>query len=343
MALPKVGILAEDLVQQHLLRNALTHFGFEVIFNSSPSKLMELPSNQPDAWIIDLCEEDEQNYAWLDELLTSDKPVLFGLEQAPHKTCPTYPKWEKKLYGKLRSFMPITPVLAADESALKQLPLAKVNNQPPPKAFKQQDFSSLIAKHVWVLGASLGGPAAVKLFLDSLPAGLPIAFIYAQHIDPRFEKTLPSAVGRHCHYKLKNFVENEPLYYGEVLVAPIEHEFSFHNNGLPTSKNAEWPGPYGPSIDQVIINVDKNFGRKAGYILFSGMGNDGAEAITSLTDSELPVWAQTPETCANSSMPDSAIATGRVTFTGTPQNLALQLVNFVNNHWVTSYERTLNQ
>lgn len=342
MALPKVGILAEDLVQQHRLRDALTNYGFEVIFNSSPSKLKALPSIQPDAWIVDLCEEDDQHYQWLDELLSSDKLVLLGLQHAPQKTCPTYPKWEKRLYSKLRSFIQITPVLAADESTLTQLPQVNVNNQPPPKAFQAQDFSNTVAKQVWMLGASLGGPAAVKSFLDSLPAGLPVAFIYAQHIDPRFEKSLPAAVGRHCHYKLKNFIENEPLYCSEVLIAPIEHEFYFQNNGLPISANAEWPGPYGPSIDQVIVNIDKNYGANAGYILFSGMGNDGADAITQKLSPGTPVWAQTPTTCANSSMPDSAIATGKVTYTGSPQDLALQLVNHVNNYWVTSYEPTIN-
>lgn len=342
MSLPKVGILAEDLVQQHLLRNALTHFGFEVSYICSPSKLTKLPSNQPDAWIVDLSDEDDQGYPWFDDLLSSNKPVLFGLEQAPQRTSATYPKWEKRLYGKLRSFMPITPVLAADERVLTELPKAEINNQPPPPVFTEQDFSKTVAKEVWMLGASLGGPEAVKGFLDSLPAGLPVAFIYAQHIDPRFEKSLPSAVGRHCHYKIKNFVENEPLYYGEVLVAPIEHEFYFHNNGLPRSENREWPGPYGPSIDQVIINIDKCFGRNAGYILFSGMGNDGADAIAGLKTVEPPIWTQKSDTCANSSMPDSALATGRVTFTGSPRDLALQLVNYVNNYWVKSHEPTSN-
>lgn len=342
MALPTVGILAEDLVQQHLLRNALTHYGFEVIFNSSPSKLEALPSIQPNAWIIDLCDEDDQNYQWFDELLSSDKPVLFGLGQAPQKTCPTYPKWEKRLYSKLRTFMPNAPVVAADESTLTALPKVQVNNRPAPKAFEQQDFSHTVAQQVWLLGASLGGPAAVKKFLDSLPAGLPVAFIYAQHIDPRFEKSLPSAVGRHCHYKIKNFSENEPLYCGEVLVAPIENEFYFQNNGLPLSANSAWPGPYGPSIDQVIINIDKNYGSKAGYIIFSGMGNDGADAIAGLNTTEIPIWAQTSITCDNSSMPDSVVATGKVTYTGSPQDLALQLVNYVNNYWVTSYEPTIN-
>lgn len=342
MALPKVGILAEDLVQQHRLRDALTNYGLEVIFNSSPSKLDALPSAEPDAWIVDLCEEDDQSYQWFDELLSSDRQVLFGLQKAPHKTCPTYPKWEKKLYSKLRTFMPIAPVLAADESALTSLPKVQVNNQPPPEAFKQQDFSHTVAKQVWMLGASLGGPEAVKQFLDSLPAGLPVAFIYAQHIDPRFEKTLPSAVGRHCHYKIKNFSNNEPLYCGEVLVAPIEYEFYFQPNGLPASKKTDWPGPYGPSIDQVIVNIDQSYTNNAGYILFSGMGNDGADAITQQLRAGTPIWAQTPATCASNSMPNSAIDTGKVTYTGSPQDLALQLVNHVNNYWVTSYEPTIN-
>jgi len=38
------------------------------------------------------------------------------------------------------------------------------------------------------------------------------------------------------------------------------------------------------------------------------------------------VWAQTTDTCANSSMPDSARATGCVTFSGSPRGLAEHLV-----------------
>src|SRR5690554_8211926 len=130
-----------------------------------------------------------------------------------------------------------------------------------------------------MLGASLGGPAAVKSFLDSLPAGLPVAFIYAQHIDPRFEKSLPAAVGRHCHYKLKNFIENEPLYCGEVLIAPIEHECYCRDGVLSISANAEWHGPYGPCKGQVIVNVLKNYGDRDGNLLLSGMGKEDDHVI----------------------------------------------------------------
>lgn len=339
MGVPRVGILADDLLQQHLLKSSLIHFGFDVVISTDPERFVLQPQGeQPDAWVVDIRHEDEENLQWLDDLLDGDVPVLIGLEKAPQKTCPTFPKWQKKLYSKLRELTQATPLLAADAGALEQLSARKTQRIPLPGVFSGRDFSTQPAAQVWVLGASLGGPEAVKAFLDALPAGLPVAFVYAQHIDPRFEETLAKTIGRHAEYRLKNFRAGEVLRCGEVLVAPIQHEFCFDAQGLPASLGTDWPGPYGPSIDQVILNVGRGFGHRAGYILFSGMGNDGADAIVSLTDTAVPVWAQTPATCANASMPESAIATGRVNYTGDPYQLALQLVNRVKHSWMTTHE-----
>lgn len=337
MSLPKVGILTNDRLQQHLLKNSLLHFGFDVVLSSEPSQIKEHAGLKLCAWIVDYPCDDESSLSWLDELLDSDTPVLMGVEKAPQKTSPSFPKWEKKLYAKLRDFTQNIPVLAADASHLEQLASKPKARIPKPAAFNQ-DFSQQNAPFVWVLGASLGGPQAVKAFLDALPEGLPVAFIYAQHIDPRFEATLTKTIGRHSQYQLKSFHPGEPLRCGEVLVAPVEHEFAFSPQGLPFSLGNAWPGPYGPSIDQVISNTEQGFGLRSGFILFSGMGNDGAEAIINIRDSSIPVWAQTPESCANSSMPERAIATGRVSYIGDPYQLALQLVNWIKHHWVPSHE-----
>ena len=340
MGLPRVGILADDRLQQHLLKTALIHFGFDVVLSTDPERLPELTTlPELDAWVVDIRHEENENLHWLDELLSGDIPVLIGLEQAPQKTCPTFPKWEKKLYGKLLELTQITPLLAEDAAALEHLPGKQQTPRIPlPAALNGKDFSAQVATHVWVLGASLGGPEAVKAFLDALPAGLPVAFVYAQHIDPRFEESLSKTIGRHSEYRMKNFRAGEVLRCGEVLVAPIQHEFCFDQMGLPQTLGTEWPGPYGPSIDQVITNVSRSYGRRAGYILFSGMGNDGADAIVNLNDAEVPVWVQTPATCANSSMPESAIATRRVNYIGDPYQLALQLVNRIKHSWIQSHE-----
>jgi chemotaxis response regulator CheB len=55
----------------------------------------------------------------------------------------------------------------------------------------------LPAEYIRVLGASLGGSNAVKEFLDALPKGLPVGFVYAQYIDARFQKVLIQNLGRH--------------------------------------------------------------------------------------------------------------------------------------------------
>lgn len=341
MALPRVGILADDRLQQHMLKSTLLHFGFDVVLTISPERLSDYRADelQLDAWLVDLPQDDDaENLGWLDQLLDGDVPVLLGMEKAPQKSCETFPRWEKRLYSKLRDVMPVAPVVAEDVSVLDKLGVSNTPAIPLPAVFAGQDYAGQTAAQVWVLGASLGGPGAVKAFLDALPAGLPVAFVYAQHIDPRFEETLSKTIGRHSSYSLKNFQAGQPLRCGEVLVAPVRHEFRFDSAGLPHSMEQVWPGPYGPSIDQVILNVADHYGPRAGYILFSGMGNDGAEAIVSLKDKDVPVWAQSPQTCANSSMPESAIETNRVNYIGDPYQLALQLVNSVKHSWIHKHE-----
>ncbi|MAD44485.1 MAG: chemotaxis protein CheB [Oceanospirillaceae bacterium] len=345
MALPRVGILADDRLQQHLLKSALVHFGFDVVINTDPLRFSELDAaSDLDAWVVDVREDaDEESLDWLDDLLDGEIPVLLGIEKAPQKQCPTFPKWEKRLYSKLRELLRVTPVVAADASALASLQDRGGPEIPLPSVFAGHDFRSQPATQVWVLGASLGGPEAVKKFLDALPGGLPVGFIYAQHIDPRFEQTLCNTIGRHSAYEAKNFAENDVLRCGEILVAPVTNEFGFGDDGRLKQKNRPWPGPYGPSIDQVILNVAEHFGGCAGYILFSGMGNDGAEAIVTLADQDIQVWAQSPETCANASMPESAIETNRINYTGDPCQLALQLVNCVKHSWIEKHEPISDQ
>lgn len=340
MALPRVGILADDRLQQHLLKGALVNFGFEVVVNTDPQRmeLVNFEAIDLDAWVIDLRDDDDRHLHWLDRLLDGDVPVLMGFTRAPNKNCATFPKWEKRLYSKLKELVQVTPLVTEDAAVLGQLSFTPGNHKISlPAVFQQQNFSHRPAKQVWVLGASLGGPAAVKQFLDALPAGLPIAFVYAQHIDPRFEETLANTLGRHAGYTFKKFEDGRALCCGEVLVAPIEKEFSFRHGAL-YCHGTDWPGPYGPSIDQVILNVDAGFGRHAGYILFSGMGNDGSDAITRLPHDQHKIWAQDPASCANSSMPESALETNRVHYSGTPQQLALNLVNHLKNTWVNHNE-----
>jgi chemosensory pili system protein ChpB (putative protein-glutamate methylesterase) len=158
-----------------------------------------------------------------------------------------------------------------------------------------------------------------------------VAFVYGQHIDAQFVPVLARVLARHSHFKLMVACDGMSLCNGEVLIVPAEKEVKF-TGGKVTICDHEWPGPYGPSVDQLILNMQCVY-QNSGIILFSGMGKDGAEAVQSLTQNEgavpLQIWAQNSESCASSAMPDSSRKTGAVNFSGTPRELAKHLVAYI--------------
>lgn len=317
----KVAVVAEDTLQLHRLRSAIEDFGCEVIGLSPQSLELKGIDQSVSAWLVDLKED----HALLDAFFDLDKPVLFGFEAAPSKQTAEYPRWEKRLYGKLKSLTGSDFIVERNTKASIQA--LETFTQPsttiPLPSTVVADTEN-IAKHIFVLGSSLGGPEAVKIFLDALPQGLPVGFVYGQHIDAQFVSVLASVLGRHSYFRLKVAEQGMAIKNGEVLIVQADKEVTFQNEMISVL-DRPWPGPYGPSIDQLILNTHRHF-PQSGVILFSGMGNDGAEAVSQLQDDMIQIWAQTSETCASAAMPDASRETGAVSFSGSPLQLAEHLV-----------------
>lgn len=320
----KLAVVAEDSLQIHRLRSAIEDFGCEVISLSPQSLELKGMDLDVSAWLVDLREDHDL----LDAFFELDQPVLLGFEAAPSQQTPEYPRWEKRLYAKLKKLIGKDFIVErntqADLAAIEQLtPLSTTLDLPANVVADSENLAS----HVFVLGSSLGGPEAVKAFLDALPKGLPVGFVYGQHIDAQFVSVLAQVLGRHSHFKLRIAEQDTALHNGEVLIVPAEKEVTF-KQGMVDVLDRPWPGPYGPSVDQLILNTLQHF-PQAGVILFSGMGNDGADAVSQLQHDRVQVWAQSSETCASAAMPDASRETGAVSFSGSPQQLAAHLVEHI--------------
>lgn len=179
--------------------------------------------------------------------------------------------------------------------------------------------------NLWVLGASLGGPAAVKRFLQALPRDLDTAFVLAQHIDDNFLPVLCEILDTQTPFKSIIIDQPMPLKTGCVYIAPIKHKIAFTSNGMVDVVHEPWTPPYSPCIDDVIVSAAEVYRSQCGVIIFSGMGNDGTQGLEQVNSFGLKVWAQSPDSCANSSMPESAIEKQLVEFIGHPEQLARQL------------------
>lgn len=330
---PRVGVISDALLQRHVLRDMMKNYGLDVTAQLGLDKIDYnlLASNNFDAWVIDVSEED----AWantLEKILDTVKaPLLFCDGQAPVRNSANYPQWERRIYSKLKNLLLLDSFAETSENleAIIDTDVKEIALPPEIKRLKI-DVDKPI-EHVYLLIASLGGPAAVKLFLDSLPEGLPVAFIYAQHIDKKCQHLLPQVLGRHSHYKLAMGEQNQVLRYGDVIITPVENEITLDIDGVVEVKDVGWEGPYSPSFDQIMSNVSVVYQNRVSAIIFSGMGNDGAIAGSHIVRRGGRVWAQTAQTCECSSMPDALRETGCVTFSGTPQQLALHLVQTIQS------------
>ncbi|GGE62382.1 protein-glutamate methylesterase [Streptosporangium jomthongense] len=329
----QVGIVSDVVLQRHRLQEAVARFGLEVCFSGDPERLQDYP-DFPEAglWLVTL-EDEADHPALFDFLLeNTEAPILFGLDQAPGTGSPEYFRWERRLLDKLEQQLGELSQLdsrASIEELETQIPQSPVPSQLP--QWLTSAARGTVAEEIWVLCASLGGPEAVKTFLDNLPPGLPAGFIYAQHIDGNFAEVLTRVLGRHAHYKLRHAEENYRIKNGDVVLMPVEREWKFDSTGVLTEQNSPWPGPYGPSIDQVLLNTADHYGAHCHAILFSGMGNDGAIAAPLLKAYGSRIWVQESASCGNSSMPDSVAATGCASFSGTPEELARELVKTIEN------------
>ena len=179
----------------------------------------------------------------------------------------------------------------------------------------------------WVIGASLGGPAAVKRFLNCIPADINAGFIIAQHIDENFLPVLAEILTNSSQFTVTVAQGSNDIEPGKVYLAPLKGKLVLLQDGsMLVDHSQKWSAPYSPCINDVIESVSQVYGDLSGAIIFSGMGEDGLNGARKMRQQGGQVWAQSTETCANASMPESVINNGETDFIGTPEQLADKLV-----------------
>lgn len=295
MAQLQVGLVVDTASKQLPLTQVIVQAGHSIACHWALSSGNPPELAQPQIWLLDISANYEDESGFLDQLLTQDQVPLLLVDS---QDTDNPDSWLKKTQQRLQQ-------LAGDIELHRQ------------KA----------ALECWVLAASTGGPAAISRFFQELPPGLPVAFLYVQHIDPKQSDSLARSLSKNTGYLC------EVAEHGAVLSASKIYLFASHerievlpNRTLCVHKGSEWNGNYIPSIDQLVANIASIYKQACGLIIFTGMGDDGAASCRLLQQQGGIVWAQTPESSTSDSMPQAALATGQVSLTGTPEELARALV-----------------
>ena len=320
----RVAILAASAEHAGTLRQLLEGVGLQVAHSGGldATSLKAVEGVTADVLLVDLSDEIESEIELIDGLLEhSALPIMFN-DSSPGGGRANS-QWAQRLAQKLvemaQSAVPAAVEPPASEAAVSEA--VPLDTATPARAERPEGA----AENVWVLGASLGGPQAVRDFLAAVDGDLPVAFVLAQHIGANHVQLLANQLDRVSAFRVLPARLGHVLRHGEVILAPADRQLKLTDDGYVSLTPMPADAVYAPSIDHVMASVAACYGDRVGAIVFSGMGDDGAQGCLAVARHGGIVWAQDVKSCVISSMPDQARKTNTVTYSASPQAMAQNL------------------
>lgn len=162
---------------------------------------------------------------------------------------------------------------------------------------------------VVVIGASTGGPRALAAVVSELPEDFGAGIVIAQHMPPRFTRTLADRLHRRCALEVVEASDGDEVRSGRVLITPggthsaiIRSEgrlFVRLDDGLPELIHR-------PSINRLFRSAAETCGPRVVGVVLTGMGDDGALGLTDLRDAGARTIAESEDTAVIFGMPRAA-------------------------------------
>jgi len=167
---------------------------------------------------------------------------------------------------------------------------------------------------VVLVGSSTGGPPALDALLSPLPADFPWPILIAQHMPASFTGPLARRLDKLCALTVLEVTGPTPLIAGHVYVGHGDADMivSARSEGIivtaaPASPDYRWH----PSVDRLVFTAMEHLGpRRLIGVLMTGMGNDGAAAMTRLSAEGGRTIAEAEETAIVWGMPGELVKAG---------------------------------
>jgi two-component system, chemotaxis family, protein-glutamate methylesterase/glutaminase len=160
-----------------------------------------------------------------------------------------------------------------------------------------------------LMGASMGGPEAIRQILSEFPADGP-ACVVVQHMPERFTFEFARRLDRHVAIEVREAAAGDRVVPGRVLIAPggLHLELHAERDG-PTlqTTNAEPVHGHRPSVDVFFESAAKALGPAAVACVLTGMGEDGAAGLLALARAGASTLVQDRASAVVFGMPGAAL------------------------------------
>jgi two-component system chemotaxis response regulator CheB len=166
---------------------------------------------------------------------------------------------------------------------------------------------------VVAIGASSGGPSALRYLLSSLPCSFSVPILCVQHMPAGFIEAFALWLAAACSLEVKLAADGDLLRPGCVYLAPAERHLSVRSGaafGRVKLLEGEAVCGHKPSVDVLFRSVADLYGPAAACLVLTGMGSDGADSAGEVRRRGGLVVCQDRATAAVFGMPRACIERG---------------------------------
>lgn len=201
------------------------------------------------------------------------------------------------------------------------------SNKPPPVRVTG-DVPGVV-----VIGVSTGGPQTLEAILPRLPADLPWPVVLAQHMPAAFTQSFAGRLDRMCELNVVEASHPIAIAPGMVCIARGEADMMLvrRNEGVmaaprPASNRYTWH----PSVEALAFSALEVFPPAAIIgVMLTGMGNDGAAAMTQIRKRGGKTIAEAEKSCVVFGMPRELIDMGGASLVLEVERIAPQIVQWL--------------
>jgi chemosensory pili system protein ChpB (putative protein-glutamate methylesterase) len=220
--------------------------------------------------------------------------------------------------------LPIHPGMSLELVSMEEAVAPKHEYQPYEVHLQELDtaFARLL-----VLGAARDSQASLTSFLAELPADLKLPILLTQHHAESSAEQLVQALAARSALPVKVAAAGARARNGEVLVVPRGQQVRVLRDGrVELVATSDESNEQAPSIDSSFTMAANVFGRDALAIVFAGQATDAVAGAQAIHDRGGQVWVESSASDHYSDMVHGVMAERLASFSGSPQELAVRLV-----------------
>ncbi len=168
-------------------------------------------------------------------------------------------------------------------------------------------------KNVIVIGASAGGHEVLKHIFSGLSNGIDAAIFIVCHIASDVFGILPQVLSKLSTMPIANAVDNEPIVFNRVYVAPPDRHMIIER-GCVRLIHGPKENRFRPAIDPLFRSAAYSYGPRVIGIILSGALNDGTAGLLAIKQFGGTSIVQDPQESETPGMPESALRSVKVDY-----------------------------